>query len=109
MVGIAIDLVVVEPGGADRLRGTVGANAGGPATAIAVMPLELVEPRRQRGGGYSSVRFLLQAGRLFERVAEVVVGDGREDHAQRIGLIVQRSRTRCEGALAGSATPQLHD
>jgi hypothetical protein len=56
------------------------------------------------------MRFLHKTrGGLFERVAEVVVRDCRQDHAQGIGLVVESCGTRREYALAGCASPELDD
>ena len=56
------------------------------------------------------MRFLFEArGGFFERVAEVVVGERRQDHAQGIGLVVQRGGAWRERALARGAAPELDD
>jgi hypothetical protein len=72
--------------------------------------LVLVEPGGDRGRGNAAICFLLEARRsLLECIAEVVVADGGEDHAQGIGLVVERGRAWSEGPLAGGAAPELHD
>jgi hypothetical protein len=56
------------------------------------------------------VHFLLEAcGGLFEREAEIVVSECRQDHAQGIGLVVERGRAWRERALASGAAPELND
>ena len=45
----------------------------------------------------------------MQRVADVVVRQRRQDHAQWIGLVVERCRARREHPLAGCTTPELHD
>ena len=53
---------------------------------------------------------LLEAGScLWQRVAEVVVGQGAQDHSEWIRLVMKRSRARRERALASAATPKLYD
>jgi hypothetical protein len=57
-----------------------------------------------------SVRLLAQArGALLERVPEIVVRERQEDHTKRIGLVVERGRSRREYALARGTSPQLYN
>ena len=48
-------------------------------------------------------------GSLVERIAEVVLRDGVEHDAERVGFVAQLDRRRREDALARSAAPQLDD
>jgi hypothetical protein len=53
---------------------------------------------------------MLQAsGGLLEGVAQVVIAERGQDHAQRVGLVVECRRARGKDALARCAVPELHD
>src|SRR5215471_10555000 len=110
MVGIAIDLPVVELDGADRLVRGAPFEACRAQSAVAAVLLVLLEPGGYRGRRNAAIGFLLEPRcDLLERVAEIIVGERRKDHAQGIGLVAQRSGAGREGAFARGAAPQLHD
>src|SRR5262245_49162552 len=106
MVGVSVNLPMVELDRADSLVGGVALKACGAQSAVAAVLLVLLEPSRDRGGGHAAIGFLFETRRGFsQRVAEVVVGERRENHTKRIRLVAQRRRPGCERALtACSAT-----
>ena len=106
MVGVSVNLPMVELDTADSLVGGVALKACGAQSAVAAVLLVLLEPSRDRGGGHAAI----ETRRGFsQRVAEVVVGERRENHTKRIRLVAQRRGPGCERALTGLAAPQLHD
>ena len=110
MVGERIDLTVVELNRTDRLVGRKAFETGGAKTAIRTVLLVQREPRRDRGRGDCAIGFLPEACRSFvKRVADVVVRQRRQDHAEWVGLVVKRGRARSEDAFAGRASPKLND
>ena len=83
VVGKAVDLAVIQLDRANGLIGGEAREAFRAQTAVGAVLLVLLQPRRDRRGRDIAVGFLLEArGGLFERVADVVVGERREDHAQ---------------------------
>ena len=101
VVGERIDLTVVELDRADRLVGRKAFETGGAKTAIRTVLLVQREPGRDRGRGDRAIGFLPEACRSFvKRVADVVVGEGREDHAEWVGFVVECGGTGREGSLA---------
>ena len=70
------------------------------------MTLVCLQPCGDRRWRNVAIGLLPEAGSgLFERVADVVIGESGEDHAQRIGLVAERCGAGREGALARGAAP----
>src|SRR5262245_45992036 len=61
VVGVDVDLKVIELDGAKRLVGRKAMQGGAAKTAIAAMLLVFVEPRRNRRGRDGSMRLLFQS------------------------------------------------
>ena len=101
MVGERIDLPVVELNRTDRLVGRKAFETGGAKTAIRTVLLVQREPGRDRGRGDRAIGFLPEACRGFvKQVADVVVSQRRQDHAERIRFVAERSWPRSEDAFA---------
>ena len=106
VVRIAVDLAVVELDRADGLMGGKARETFGTQTAVAAMSLILLQPCADCRQRNVAVGFLLEAcSRLFEREAEIVVGERREDHAQRVGLVAKGCGAGRERALAMRTPP----
>ena len=110
MIGEGVDLPVIELDRADGLLGRIDCRRFGAKAAEGDVVLMRADPGRDRGRGDSAAGFLFEAlGGLAERVAEVVERECLEHQADGIGLVAQRGRARRELALAGGATPELHN
>ena len=100
MVGVAVDLAVVELDGADGLGGRKARKALRPQTAVAAVTLVFLQPRGDRRWRDVPISLLLETRRgLFKREAEIVVGKGGEDHSQRVRPIAKRCGPGRENAL----------
>ena len=110
VIGVGVDLAMIELDRADGLRGRIDRRRFGAQAAEGRVLFVRADPGRDRGRGDRAAGFRFEApGGLIERVAEVVERERLQHQADGIGLVAQRGRARREGALAGGAAPELDD
>ena len=110
MIGVGVDLPMIELDRADGLRGRIDGRRFGAQAAEGRVLFVRADPGRDRGRGDRAAGFRFEApGGLVERVAEVVERERLQHQADGVGLVAQRGRAGREGALARGAAPELDD